>query len=173
MGRKPAEREPVKEGAGKPEGSWWWGLGLWGRLEPIAAGSGRGVRGKGLTGSAICGSCKQMQLPWQPAPSLLAGKTHKGGASRQTNCPTDKRGRLDSGVGEKGARIPEFCPTPQDGMRQGKGVRDQLTYPQTGGGGGGRGLREGSRRREGVFMGANRSRPEGDRGDEAPSFPRP
>lgn len=108
--------------------------------------------------SAICGSCKQMQLPWQPAPSLRLEKPTKGGqADRQTARQTNGGDWIGGLGGEKGAGIQEFCPTPQGGMGQGQGVRDQLTYPQTGGGGGGRGPREGSRQREGVFMGAKRS----------------
>lgn len=66
MGRKPSRGKPEQEGVGKPKVSWWSGLGLWGCLEPITAGSGSGGGGrewKGLMGSAICGSCKQMQLP--------------------------------------------------------------------------------------------------------------
>lgn len=55
--------EALTGGVGKPKVSWWWGPGLRGCLEAIAAGSGGGWEGKGLKGSAIYGSCKQMQLP--------------------------------------------------------------------------------------------------------------
>lgn len=100
-------------------------------------------------------------------------KNPQRGGKQTDKLPDRQTGATGSEGRREGSKIPEFCPTPQDGMGPGKGVRDQLTYPQTGGGGGGRGPREGSRRREGVFMGANRSRPKGDRGEEAPSFPGP
>lgn len=56
-------REALTGWVGKPKVSWWWWPGLWGCLEAMAAGSGGGWEEKGLMGSAICGSCKQMQLP--------------------------------------------------------------------------------------------------------------